>query len=139
MLRWLMPLMLAFPLVCSAVDKEIVELQRDIALVDDRVRTIQRSMDQKMDAMMEMLESTQDRVDEVQAANGLIDKSLKERLSAPVAGMNVKLDRMSSNVLALKETITDLNARLGRLEQQFTRHSNYLIHGLAGKCRGSTQ
>lgn len=129
--NWLFPLLLILPSVCQAVDKEIVRLQRDVALLNEDLRTLQRSMDERMGAMMALLQQTLDRVNEVHTANAVMQSTFSDRLrqqekslSVPVATLGVKLDQVVSGSLALSENIADLNARLKRLEQKLVDVEN---------------
>lgn len=128
---WLLPLLLILPSVCPAVDKEIVRLQRDVALLNEDLRTLQRSMDGRMGAMMALLQQTLDRVNEVHTANAVMQSTLSDRLrqqekslSVLVATLGVKLDQVVAGSVAVGENVADLNARLKRLEQKLVDVEN---------------
>ena len=123
--HWLLPLLLTVPCTGLAVSREIVQLQRDVALLDERVQKLQRSVDERMGAMMALLQQNLDRVNEVHKANAVMQGAFTERLRqqekiivAPVATLGAKLDQMSAEFLAVRDTVVDLNARLKRLEQK---------------------
>jgi tol-pal system protein YbgF len=123
--RWAMVLVLATPLLCAGVDKEVVELQRQVALLDDRVQTLQRSLDEKMGAMMAIVQRTLDRVNDVSTQGAVLDNSLKQRLEqlekslAPsIASLNAQLGQVTSQSQAVGANVADLAARLDRLEQK---------------------
>ncbi len=129
--RWLIPLFLVVSSVCHAVDKEIVQLQRDVALLNEDLRTLQRSIDERMGAMMALLQQTLDRVNEVHTANTVIQSTFTDRLrqqeetvSIPVANLGAKLDQVVSGSLAVSENIADLNTRLKGLEQKLVDVEN---------------
>lgn len=126
--RWLIPLLLLLlilliplPSRCLDADKEIIRLQRDIALVDSDLRALQRSMDKRMEAMLALLQQTLDRVNEVHRANTIMQGKLSEQqkgLMLPVANLGVKVDQVVSDSIALRESLAALRARLLRLEQK---------------------
>lgn len=123
--NWLLPLLLMLPSVCQAVDKEIVELQREIALLNEDVRALQRSMDERTGAIIALLQQTLNRVNEVHTADAVMQSTLADGLrqqqktvSVPVANLSAKLDQVVSGSLAINENMADLNARLKRLEQK---------------------
>jgi chromosome segregation ATPase len=126
--RWLVPLLLLAPFVCRAADRELVELQRDIALLDDSVRALERSVDNRLAAMMALLQQTLARVNEgnatVQSAIADRLRQQEENLRGPMADFGAKLDRAATDSLAVKETVADLNARLKRLEQKLVDLEN---------------
>lgn len=122
--RWFfLPLLLA-PLACEPKKADVLRLQREIAMLEERVRTLQRSFDERSSETSAMVQKTLDRVSEVHTAAVVIDSTLKERtrqqeqtVRRPVASLGSKMDRMTSELLAVRDTMAELNARLKHLEQ----------------------
>ena len=52
--RLFLSALFVFPLACSAASKEIVELQRDVAQLQDQLRNLQNSFDSKLAALTEL-------------------------------------------------------------------------------------
>jgi tol-pal system protein YbgF len=128
---WPVPLLLILPSACLGADKDMVRLQRDVALLDEDVHTMQQRMDQQTAAMSALLRQTLDRVNEVNTANTGIRNSLRDRLrqqekdvSVPLAALGARLDQVASDTRTVKEDITGLNARLERLEQKLVDVEN---------------
>jgi len=124
-------LVLVSPPLWAGPSKEIVQLQRDVALLDDRVRSLQRSIDEGMGALRALAQRTLDRVNAGNTANAVLQTTFKERLGqqeksllAPVASLGAKFDQMSSEFQAVRESISDLTARLKRLDQQIADLDN---------------
>ena len=46
-------LLLAVPILATAASKEIQELQRDVALLQQQIKDLQRSQDEKLAAILE--------------------------------------------------------------------------------------
>lgn len=116
---------LAAPFLSFAQRKEYVQLQRDIAILQDQVRTLQRSMDEKMAQMTLLIQQALDSVNKANTSLAVLENNVRERLreqeksvAKPVATIGAKVDQMASESLAVKESIADLRVRLGRLEQQ---------------------
>ena len=116
---------------CFGANKEVVQLQRDVAILNDNVRTLQRSIDERMGAMMALLQQTLDRVNEVHTANTLMQSTFDDRMSeqekkvgAPVASLGIKLDQVAFDSTAVREAVADLNAQLQRLEQRLVDMEN---------------
>jgi tol-pal system protein YbgF len=112
-------------------NKEFVQLQREVALVEDRVRTLQRSVDEKMGAMVALIRQTLERVNEVRTADAVMQNTLAEKLrqqektlGLPMAAFGATLDRVASDTLAVRESIADLNARVKRLDQRLVDMEN---------------
>jgi tol-pal system protein YbgF len=120
----------AIALICSALSfgasKEIVELQRDVALLQDKMDTMQRDLDTKLGALTAMMQAVQDN-------SARSNASLQDALSngvgkqlAPVAGLSSKVDSMGDDVRALKDALNDLSARLERMDAKMTDLKNQM-------------
>jgi tol-pal system protein YbgF len=106
--------------------KEIVELQRDVALLQDKMDTMQRDLDTKLGALTAMLQAVQDN-------SGKSNASLQDALSngvgkqlAPVSGLSAKVDSMGDDVHALRDSLNDLSARLERMDAKMTDLKNQM-------------
>ena len=123
----LITLVLILPFVCQAVDREIVQLQRDVVLLNEDLRALQRSMDERIGALGALLQQTLDRVNEVHTMQSAFGERLRQQektMNVPVATLGVKLDQVVSGSLAVNENINDLSARLKRLEQKLVDVEN---------------
>jgi tol-pal system protein YbgF len=120
----------ALTLIGSALSfgasKEIVELQRDVALLQDKMDTMQRDLDTKLGALTAMLQAVQDN-------SAKSNASLQDALSngvgkqlAPVSGLSAKVDSMGDDVHALKDSLNDLSARLERMDAKMTDLKNQM-------------
>jgi tol-pal system protein YbgF len=120
----------ALTLIWSALSfgasKEIVELQRDVALLQDKMDTMQRDLDTKLGALTAMLQAVQDN-------SARSNASLQDALSngvgkqlAPVSGLSAKVDSMGEDVRALKDSLNDLSARLERMDAKMTDLKNQM-------------
>ena len=106
--------------------KEIVELQRDVALLQDKMDTMQRDLDTKLGALTAMLQAVQDN-------SAKSNASLQDALSngvgkqlAPVSGLSAKVDSMGDDLHALKDSLNDLSARLERMDAKMTDLKNQM-------------
>jgi TolA-binding protein len=107
--------------------KEIVELQRDVAILQDQVRQVQRTLDEKLAQLTLLMQQTHDNASK--ASNGIagIQTSVSDTLSQqiqPVTKINGKVDGLSEDVHGLRDTINDLNARLAKLDAKVTDLGN---------------
>lgn len=119
------------PVLALAQKKEVVELQRDVALLQDQVRSMQRSMDEKMAALTVLVQQSLDNLNKANTAIAVLDSSLRERMrdqektvAAPVAGLGAKVDTMAEEFRFVRESVTDVNARMSKLQAQLTDISN---------------
>ena len=111
--------------------REIVELQREIATLQDQVRVIQRSLDEKMGALQAMVQQSFDAASKgstgVAVLEGGIRNSLREQEKAVgglVAGLGAKMDQMATEFTALRESVTDVNSKMTRLQAQMVDVTN---------------
>ncbi|MCX6589298.1 MAG: tetratricopeptide repeat protein [Acidobacteria bacterium] len=105
--------------------KEILEMQRDILQMQDQVRSLQRSQDEKLAAIQVLLQQTLDAANKANTATAVLEASLRDKLKdqeknlvVPVAGLGSKVDQMSSDFSSVRESVADLTSRLGKLQNQ---------------------
>ena len=103
--------------------KEIMELQRDVALLQDQVRMLQSSIDQKVAAIQTLTQQTLDSVNRTNTAVAVMEnrfndaiKQQQQDVSVPVANVGQKLDQMSEDFRAVRESVLDMNTRMGKLD-----------------------
>ena len=115
--------LLVFPLGGLAQKKQLQELQRDMALLQDEVRT----MGERMSSLTILLEQVMDRVNNTNTSVTVLDSSLKQsfeeqqkQVSAPVANIGAKVDQMSDEFRFVRESVNDLTSRVGKLQAQVT-------------------
>lgn len=117
-------------LTCSgfsfAANKDMIELQRDVALLQDKVDAMQRDMDTKLgelSAMVQgMAQSTAQSNTQLQQA---LDNGIGKQLQ-PVAGLATQVNSVGDDVRALKDALADLNARLERMDAKITDLKNQM-------------
>lgn len=126
------------PVAAVAADKDLMELQREVALISAQVTSLQTvltalqgSFNQKLGAQGALVQQTFDLVNQIHTQDVLATKALADQLSqqaqknaAPVADLNAKLDQMISTFAATQENINDMVSRLGRLEQKIVDLEN---------------
>jgi tol-pal system protein YbgF len=137
-LAWVSVSFLAAPCMASAADKDVIELQREIASLSDQVHNLQialsmlqSSFDQKLGSQGTLAQQTLDGVNQIRADNAVESKTVfgqlsqqEQKISIPVAALNTKIDQLVVSFSAAQENIRDMNSRMGRLEQQLIDLSN---------------
>jgi tol-pal system protein YbgF len=115
------------PALAPAASKEIIELQRDVAQLQDQVRDLQRSFDERFTALQILVQQT---LDASNRSNSALDaqarnqQGLAERMASPIAGLNSKVDSLGSDTAAMRESVNDLTARMSKIQQQLTDLNN---------------
>jgi tol-pal system protein YbgF len=109
-----------------AASKEMIELQRDVSLLQDKVDGMQRDLDTKLG---ELTATMQQLRENSAASNAQLQDSLNNGIGkqlAPVTGLGTRMESMGDDVRSLKDTINDLNARLERMDAKITDLKNQL-------------
>src|ERR1039457_4600206 len=124
-------LLLAVPVLAPAASKEIQELQRDVALLQQQLKDLQRSQDEKLAVILDAAHSS------VEAANrantsvavitSTIEKNLRDqtdKVATPVVGLSTRLNEMGAELHTLGQAVGDLTALLNRMQAQLTDLGN---------------
>jgi tol-pal system protein YbgF len=126
-------LFLALAPFALGASKEMQELQRDVALLQDQVRTMQRNQDEKFAAMLALVQQTLESVNRTNVAVGVMEnkfndsmKRQEQSLTAPVANVGQKLDQMSEDFRAVRESVLDMNTRMGKLDAKMADLQNLI-------------
>lgn len=110
-----------------------MELQRDVALLQDQVRNLQSTLDQKVAAIQALTQQTLDSVNRTNTTvaimqNGFNDAMKQQQMSlnGPVANVGQKLDQMSEDFRAVRESVLDMNTRMGKLDAKIADLENLI-------------
>ena len=113
--------------------KEIMELQRDVALLQDQVRMLQSSLDQKVASILTLTQQTLDSVNRTNTAVAVMEnrfndamRQQQQSLNGPVANVGQKLDQMSEDFRAVRESVLDMNTRMGKLDAKIADLENLI-------------
>jgi tol-pal system protein YbgF len=113
--------------------KEIMELQRDVALLQDQVRTLQSALDQKVASVLTLTQQTLDSVNRTNTAVAVMEnrfndamRQQQQSLNGPVANVGQKLDQMSEDFRAVRESVLDMNTRMGKLDAKIADLENLI-------------
>jgi tol-pal system protein YbgF len=127
MRRFVIPLLIFASPLSFAASKEMIELQRDVAQLQDQVRTLQRTLDERVGNLQAMSQQSNDTAIRIDKAIALMQDHFNDALrqqqasvAAPVAGLGSKLDQMSEDFRSVREAVLDMNQRLGKLDAKVT-------------------
>ncbi len=119
-------LLVSMPLSFAA-SKEMIELQRDVAQLQDQVRSLQKSLDQLTVLAQQTLDAqtrTATALAVMQSSFNDTVKQQQDKVAAPVLSVGAKLDTMSEDFRNLRETVNDVSARIGKLDAKVTDLQN---------------
>ncbi|MCC6860873.1 MAG: outer membrane protein assembly factor BamD [Bryobacterales bacterium] len=111
----------------AGTKEQLQELQRDVGMLRDDLRNLQQTVAE----MKLLLQQSVDTTHKVNTAVAVLDNSMRDRLreqekivAVPVANMGAKVDQMATEFQGLKESVTDVTARMGKLQQQIVDLGN---------------
>jgi TolA-binding protein len=123
--------LLLTPGAVFAASKEQQEMQRDIAQLQDQVRTLQSGFDQQMAALKTLVEQALDAANKNNTSVSVLGSSLMQTLDRelkdtlrPVAGLTAKVDNANNDISDVRSSITDLTTQMNRIQQQLTDINN---------------
>ena len=120
--------LLAAPALFGAPAKEIVQIQRDIALLQDQVRSVQQSMDERLVRLTTLVEQALQSASKTNTSLAVLESGLRDRLSqqlaAPITGVSTKVDQMSTDFQSVRESVADMNERMSKIQAQLVELSN---------------
>ena len=121
------PLPLAIVLLFLAVapalaqKKEIIQLQRDVAILQEVVRQVERQTGERFAVLENLLNQNLEASNKLNAAIALIERTQSQQTKevvAPVASTNTKVDALQSQMSALRDAVEEVSARLMKVQQQ---------------------
>ncbi|MBI5085420.1 MAG: tetratricopeptide repeat protein [Acidobacteria bacterium] len=127
----LIPLLaLALPLSSPAQKKEIVELGRDLALLQEEVRSNAKAQNDRLAGIEATLKAIQDQIASASRALTVLDSGLKDRMeksmAAPLSGVSGKVDNLTEDFGYIKESMREVNTRLSKLDQRVADLTNVI-------------
>ena len=123
--RGLAPALLICPCLALGASKEIIELNREVGLLADQVRALQRSQDEKLTTIQTLVQQAIDTANRANTAVALLQNSLQQNIKDqqksvvdPVVGVGTKMDQLTNDVQAMRESMADISSQMGKLQQQ---------------------
>jgi tol-pal system protein YbgF len=107
-----------------AASKEQLEMQREIAQVEEEVRMLQSGFDQKMATLLTLIQQALDAGNKANTSVSVLnervaqtlDRELKDALR-PVAGLTAKVDNANNDISEVRSSMADMTTQLNRIQQ----------------------
>lgn len=120
----------AAPLSFGA-SKEIQELQRDVSILQDQLAKMQKEFSEKLIVIQTQVQTTLDSVNRTNSQVSGIERVFNEAMrqqqqsvTGPVQAVTQKLDQMSEDFRAVRESVLDMNTRMGKLDAKLADLQN---------------
>jgi TolA-binding protein len=124
-------ILIASPAVAFGADKAIMDLQRDVAQLQDTVKQLQRSQDEKFGAILELVKQLVGNSNEASKAVAVMQSGLQQSLQdtqskvvTPVAGLSTRMDQMSNDLNKVENAVSDLAPILAKIQTQLNDLNN---------------
>ncbi len=132
--RLLVLVIAACPASLPAQNKnDLASMQRDIADMEDKIRQLQKSQDEKNAALTALVQQAVDASSRVSAGMATLQKSLADSLNAslsanmndqqnkiiaPMAVLKTRLDEMSTEIGTVQQTVAELSAKFSKIDDR---------------------
>jgi TolA-binding protein len=123
--RLLIPCLLLAPALAFGASKEMIELQRDIAQLQDAIRLLQQSVDSKTATIQTLSQQSLDAASGARASVAELNRSLQagnmdlgRQVAQPIAAMNNRIDGLGQDMQNLQQTSAEQNAKMAKIQQQ---------------------
>jgi tol-pal system protein YbgF len=124
-------LLLAVPALAPGASKDIQELQRDINLLQQQIKDLQKAQDEKFATLLERVQQSVDAANHANTSVAVItadiEKNLREqteKVATPVVGLSTRLGEMGGELHTLGQAVGDLTALMNRMQAQLTDIGN---------------
>lgn len=114
-----------------AANKDIQELQRDIAILQESVKQLQNSQDKQLAALTVLVQQAVDASNRANTAVAVIQSSFQDNLRkqqsdvvAPVVGLTTRMNGLSDDMRTVSQAVTDLASQISKIQSQLTDLSN---------------
>lgn len=123
--------LIASPAVAFGADNATLQLQRDIASLQEQVKELQSSQNEKLAALTALVTQLAGNSSETSKSVAVLQSGLQQSLQStqdkvvtPVAGLSTRMDQMSDSLSKLGNAVSDLTSMLNKMQLQLTDLSN---------------
>ncbi len=107
--------------------EDILSIQRDVAQLQDQIKQLQTSQDQKLAELESLIKQALDQSNQASGSMAALQRTLTDRLNdqqakvaAPIAVLGTKVDQSSDDVRAVRENLAALSNRVANLDNKLS-------------------
>ena len=115
------------PSLLAQKREDILSIQRDVAQLQDQIKQLQTSQDQKLTALESLIKQALDQSNQASGSMAALQRTLTDRLNeqqskvaAPIAVLGTKVDQSSDDVRAVRENLAALSNRVANLDNKLS-------------------
>jgi TolA-binding protein len=124
-IRFALPVLVLLPALTFGASKEMIELQRDVAQLQESMRVLQQSFDSKMAQIQVLVQQSLDASNKSNNSVADISRSIQssgasigKEVQQPIANMGQRIDGMAQDLQSVQQQVADQNSKLSQLQQQ---------------------
>src|SRR5271166_6752294 len=99
-------------------NKEMIQLQTQVQQLQEQMTAMQRSFDERMGVMKNLVEQDTDAINKATAALNAVQSTLQTNLQKQQGDSSAKLDQVSGQIQSLNDTLDELKVRLAKVSKQ---------------------
>jgi len=119
------------PAPSSAANKEIQELQRDVAQLQDQIKQLQQAQDRQLAEIRVLIQQTLGAANDANKSVAVIQSGFQQNLRdqeakvvTPVVGLSARMDQVSNDVRTLQQAVSDLTGLMSKVQTQLVDLNN---------------
>lgn len=127
--------LLVAPAYAPAANREMQELQRDVGMLQDQVKALQNSQNERLTELKTLVQQALDNANRANTGVAVIQNGFQQSLKdlgsqveskvvGPVVGLSTRMDQMSMDLRTLQGAVADLTNLFGKLQSQLTDLNN---------------
>jgi len=99
-------------------NKEMVQLQTQVEQLQQQMTAMQRSFDERMGVMKNLVEQDTDAINKAAAAINSLQSTLQTNLQKEQGENSTRLDQLSGQIQSLNDTMDELKVRMAKVSKQ---------------------
>jgi TolA-binding protein len=118
---------LPVPSLLAQRREDILSIQRDVAQLQDQIKQLQTSQDQKLAALESLIKQALEQSNQASGSMAALQRTLTDRLNdqqskvaAPIAVLGTKVDQSADDVRAVRENLAALSNRVANLDNKLS-------------------
>jgi TolA-binding protein len=119
------------PAPSSGASKEIQELQRDVAQLQDQLKQLQQAQDRQLAEIRVLVQQSLAAATDVNKSVAVIQSGFQQNLRdqenkvvTPVVGLNTRMDSMSQDMRTVQQAVSDLTGMISKMQTQLSDLNN---------------
>jgi len=111
----------------AAASKEIMELQRDVALLQESIKQLQQAQDKQLAALTVLVQQAVDASNRANTAVAVIQSNFQDNIKkqqndvvTPVVGLTSRMNSLSDDMRTVTQAVSDLASQISKIQSQLT-------------------